>query len=256
MGSKSLAQKIIDKIRRKRAGRCGNIVTNQWFYECLKKFKEKDLDQRFGIIKEEDFYPCLDDCTSKTGFDAHYTYHPAWALRILAQTKPEVHVDISSSLNFCTTLSAFIPTEFYDYRPAQLNLSNLKCGRADLCKLHFDDNSIKSLSCMHVVEHIGLGRYGDEIDPDGDLKSISELKRVLAVGGDLLFAVPIAQKPKIQFNGNRVYSYDMIMDYFKGYELKNFALINDDGDFLESAKEKDVQGKFYSCGCFWFKKNN
>jgi hypothetical protein len=36
---------------------------------------------------------------------------------------------------------------------------------------------------MHVVEHIGLGRYGEPMDEQGDLKAIEELKRVLAPGG-------------------------------------------------------------------------
>ena len=52
---------------------------------------------------------------------------------------------------------------------------------------------------MHVIEHIGLGRYGDEMDPDGDLKAIDELKRVLSRKGDLLFVVPVG-KPKIMYN--------------------------------------------------------
>ena len=39
---------------------------------------------------------------------------------------------------------------------------------------------------MHVVEHIGLGRYGDQVDPDGDLMAMKELERVTAKLGKLL----------------------------------------------------------------------
>ena len=123
------------------------------------RFKSKN-DKRF-TVKTSDLYPCLKDKITTTPFDHHYTYHPAWAARILAQTKPAYHVDISSILHFSTVVSAFIPIKFYDYRPADLKLKNLESGFADLKKLSFADNTVPSLSCMHTIEHIGLGRYGD-----------------------------------------------------------------------------------------------
>jgi len=110
---------------------------------------------------------------------------------------------------------------------------------------------------MHVIEHIGLGRYGDILDPDGDLKAIFELKRVLAVGGSLIFAVPIG-KPKILFNAHRIYSYDQIVDYFAEFELKEFSLITEDnkkGGLLRHATKEMADQEVYGCGCFWFKKD-
>ena len=111
-------------------------------------------------LRLRDQLPHLDDRTNTTGFDRHYIYHTAWSARVLAQTKPSEHVDIASSLYFVTTASAFVPIRFYDYRPADLDISNVSSDRADLLALPFADNSIESLSCMHVVEHVGLGRYG------------------------------------------------------------------------------------------------
>ena len=201
-------------------------------------------------------YPCLCDNTGSTGFDRHYIYHPAWAARILALNKPESHVDISSTLHFCSIVSAFIPTKFYDYRPANLELGNLSSEAADLLALPFADAALPSLSCMHVVEHIGLGRYGDNLDPDGDLKAISELKRVLAVEGSLLFVVPVGQ-PVIMFNAHRIYSYDQILSYFTGFELKEFALIPDnpeEGGLIRNASKESAAKQTYACGCFWFVK--
>ena len=126
-------------------------------------FKSKN-DKRFSV-KARDLYPCLKDAITKTPFDHHYIYHPAWAARILAQTRPEYHVDISSILSFSTIVSAFVPVKFYDYRPAPFRLPGLESGFADLIHLPFPDNSVPSLSCMHTIEHICLGRYGDKIDP-------------------------------------------------------------------------------------------
>ncbi len=229
-----------------------------------KKYCEDFLKfRKFALLKEQRFplrwsdrYPCLNDKTSTTDFDRHYIYHPAWAARVLAQTRPEYHVDISSSLYFCSIVSAFIPVRFYDYRPADLRLSNLTAEPIDLLALPFATGSIQSLSCMHVVEHIGLGRYGDPLDSDGDLNAISELKRVLAPGGSLLFVVPIG-KPKILFNAHRIYAFDQISKYFSDFEMKAFALILDnpvEGGFIEQATKELADSQHYGCGCFWFKK--
>jgi hypothetical protein len=215
---------------------------------------KKNNDARFPLRWSERF-PCLGEATAATNFDAHYIYHPAWAARILAQTKPEFHIDISSSLTFCSIVSAFVPVKFYDYRPANLKLGGLETGQADLLKLPFADNSVKSLSCMHTIEHIGLGRYGDPIDPTGDLKAMAELTRVLSPGGNLLFVVPIGQA-KLMFNAHRIYSYQMIVDAFKNLKLKNFTLIPSSNKLqpnFEATKE-DSDKENYACGCFWFVK--
>ena len=120
-------------------------------------------------------FPTLLDRTATTKFEPHYIYHPAWAARVVAKINPAKHVDIASTLHFSTIISAFLPVEFYDYRPAILNLPGLVSKHADLTKLHFADNSIESLSCLHTIEHVGLGRYGDPIDPTGDVTACKEL---------------------------------------------------------------------------------
>lgn len=217
----------------------------------LSRFR-KINDQRFSV-KTSELYPCLKDKITNTPFDHHYIYHPAWAARILAQTRPAYHVDISSILSFSTIISAFVPVKFYDYRTAALNLPGLESGFADLKQLSFADNSVPSLSCMHTIEHIGLGRYGDEIDPQGDTRSINELKRVLMPGGDLLFATPVG-KPKIEFNAHRIYSYEQVIGYFSPLELREFSLIPDAGGIIMNADPNLVKEQDYGCGCFWFKK--
>jgi hypothetical protein len=225
----------------------------------LNKFvKDFDLFKSLDNVKRlhlswDDRYPCLNDDTRYTNFDGHYIYHPAWAARIIKNLNPRKHVDISSTLHFCSILSAFVPVEFYDYRPAILNLNNLYCGKADLTNLHFKDGTIESLSCMHTIEHIGLGRYGDDIDPDGDLKAIKELQRVCSIGGSILFVVPVG-KPKIQFNAHRIYNPEMILEIFKGFELKNFSLITDKQEYIHSANINLAKEQNYGCGCFWFYK--
>ena len=219
----------------------------------LSRFK-KNNDRRLSV-HTKDMYPCLKDKISKTPFDHQYIYHPAWAARILAHTKPEYHIDISSILSFSTIVSAFVPVKFYDYRPADLKLNNLESGFADLKKLGFPDNSVPSLSCMHTIEHIGLGRYGDEIDPQGDIRSINELKRVLKPGGDLLFVTPVG-RPRVEFNAHRIYSFEQIVEYFSPLYLKEFSLIPGAGDLIVNSDPALVKEQEYGCGCFWFKKQS
>lgn len=228
-----------------------NII---YFFKFIASFFKlrKINDGRF-TLKIKDLYPCLKDKTTFTPIDQHYTYHPAWAARILAKTKPEYHVDISSILCFSTIVSAFIPIKFYDYRPAQLGLSNWKEDAVNLIDLPFLDNSIPSLSCMHTIEHIGLGRYGDALDLNGDIAAINELKRVLQPEGDLLFVTPVG-KPRIEFNAHRIYSYEQIIQYFSPLQIIEFTLIPDQGGMIENADPTLVTQQNYGCGCFWFKK--
>lgn len=228
-------------------------------------FKKKD-DKRFSI-RLSDFYPQIKDKTITTGFDRHYVYHTAWALRVVKEivetTKIAKHIDISSSLYFCTHLSAWVPTEFYDYRPAKLaGLNGLTSLAGDLLNLPFENDSVTSLSCMHTIEHIGMGRYGEPIDPMGDLKAIKELIRVVTPGGSLLFVTPIGGEARIEWNAHRIYTYEQIISNFPGMTLKEFAFIPEKEDsinpdqsgIVRNADPKITKDEKYGCGCFWFVK--
>lgn len=261
MGSK-VFRKIKDKLRKIYLLRLGYgwVVYSFRYSKFIREYvyfkKQAEATGRKLPIVWADRYPCLYDNTSDTPFDRHYIFHTAWAARALAELKPTKHIDISSSLYFSGIASAFVSTDFYDYRPAELNLSNLNSYSGDLLRLPFANNTVDSLSCMHVVEHIGLARYGDPLDVKGDLKAISELKRVMAVGGTLLFVVPVG-KTRVMFNAHRIYSFEQIIEYFDGLELVEFTLIPDnesDGGLIRNADPTMVNMQNYACGCFRFKK--
>lgn len=220
-------------------------------YHRLLKFVLSN-NERFPRVTK---YPILNEKYMAPHFDRHYFYHPAWAARVLADIKPEKHIDISSTINFMSLISAFIPTEYYEYNTPEIELDNLKINHCDLLSLPFADNSVFSLSCMHVIEHIGLGRYGDAFDLDADLKAVNELKRVLAKNGHLLFVVPISSNPRIEFNAHRIYSYKMVLEMFKDLNLAEFCLIPDSGKIIRYAKGEDCEKQRYACGCFHFIKN-
>ena len=234
------------------------VAAIPYFLEYRKfcKSAKEQKDDRFEL-SWKNAYPCLNDKTSDTPFDYHYVYHTGWAARILAKTQPKEHVDISSSLYFVSIASAFVKMKFYDYRPADLVMSNLESGAADIMTLPFENDSLESLSCLHVMEHIGLGRYGDPINAAADLTAISELKRVVKPGGTLIFATPIGGKAKVMYNAHRIYTYELLEKLFEGFEIADFAVISDSPKayhFIEHAIKADADACNYGCGCFWFRK--
>jgi SAM-dependent methyltransferase len=106
---------------------------------------------------------------------------------------------------------------------------------------------------MHVVEHVGLGRYGDPLDYDGDLKACAELSRVLRPGGRLLFVVPVG-KARIQFNAHRVYDPRQLQAIFPELKLESFSLLDDAERFHPSAALELGAAQRYGCGCFLWTK--
>ena len=138
-----------------------------------------------------------------------------------------------------------------------IGLVNFNSKFGDLMSFPFGDGELQSVSCMHVVEHVGLGRYGDSQDYDGDVKAIAELKRIVKSGGDLLLVVPVGA-PEIVFNAHRIYSYAQMLGNFEGFEPKEFSLITDFGSpegMVENAPPGLVCQQEYGCSCFWFRKS-
>src|SRR5947207_3340639 len=102
-------------------------------------------------------YPCLADALPTSPFDPHYFYQAHWAADRLAQSGPRLHVDIGSSALFVSTASAFTPFVFVDYRPLRAVMNGFQPMGGDITRLPFATRSVSSLSCLHVIEHIGLG---------------------------------------------------------------------------------------------------
>jgi hypothetical protein len=220
------------------------------------RFQEKDTHGHAPATLMT-VYPRLSDKTAKTPFEKQYLYHTAWAARCVQKNNPTKHTDFGSLLYFSTLVSAFVPVDFYDYRPADLHLSGLDSKFGNLVDIDAATGSFESVSCMHTIEHIGLGRYGDPIDPEGDLKAINELKRVTANGGALLIVVPMGVRQHTEFNGHRVYAFDTFVSYFDGFDIVDFSYIpesDDRGGIIMNTTKEVVGNDHLGCGCFWFKK--
>lgn len=207
-----------------------------------------------GEVLWHESYPCLGDWLPHTPFDPHYFYQGWWAARRLADSMPARHVDVGSSVMAVGVIAAWVPTVFLDYRPVKASLPGLSALAGNLLALPFADGSLPSLSCLHVIEHVGLGRYGDPLDPLGSVKAADELVRVLAPGGRLLISTPVGRQ-RVQFNAHRVFAPRSVVAMFRPLELRSFAMVDDAGVFHAEASLDQGSRCQYACGMFEFVKN-
>lgn len=221
-----------------------------WFIKDYIKYPRIEGAETMKII---DSYPCIHDKTATTIFDHHYFYQDIWAFNKIKENGAPSHVDVGSKIDFVGFLTAVTKVVFIDVRPLKVVLDNFESKKGDILALPFEDNSVDSLSCLHVAEHIGLGRYGDPLDPQGTKKSAKELSRVLAPGGNLYFSLPVG-KPRLCFNAHRIHSPEQILDYFDGLELVELSGIDDNGVFTKNINIATLRDCDYGCGLFWFKK--
>ena len=216
----------------------------RFFAEWLRFRRISGGDARFSDLR-----PCLMDRVSNTPFDPHYFYQAAWIARHLAAENPRLHVDVGSSIGMVSVLSAHVPLLFVDYRPLQTHMAGLFTIAGDITRLPFADASIRSLSSLHVIEHIGLGRYGDPIDPSGCFAAMLELSRVLASGGHLYLSTPVGRE-RVCFNAHRVFAARTILNSVPDLRLDNFAFVDDAGNFETTSDFSRTENCDYGCGMF------
>jgi SAM-dependent methyltransferase len=224
-----------------------------WYFGDLVKYKR--MSSKAGINNAMRLFPeVFDKNPASHTFDKHYVYMDRWAFKKLMEKHPSEHIDVGSSIRFLSMATAVIRVKFVDIRPISLDFENFECVAGDILKLPFADSSVESISCLHVAEHVGLGRYGDPLDVNGTLKACRELARVLKPGGRLFFALPVG-RTATYFNAFRVHSPELVLEYFKDLKLLEFAAVSDQGRFIPNAKLDDYKNALYACGMFEFTKN-
>jgi hypothetical protein len=111
----------------------------------------------------------------------------------------------------------------------------------------------RSLSCLHALEHFGLGRYGDPVSYEGHLTGLANLTLMLQTGGRLYLSVPIGPQ-RIEFNAHRVFSASYLFGLVaRDYRVDAFSFVDDQGDLHEDVAllQSDVENNFgcnYGCG--------
>ena len=177
------------------------------------------------------------------------------------------HWDIGSRMDGFVShlLTCGIRTTVIDIRPFQeisigYGVAKLDFIQADATNLEeIADGTIESLSALHSIEHFGLGRYGDEINPDAWRIAIRNMSRILAVNGVLYLSVPVGQEEKLCFNAHRVFHPETICSAADGLSIQGMYLIHNGKVLFFDSGEIAEQGYLaymgnYDCGIFVFSK--
>lgn len=180
-------------------------------------------------------YPCLGDDSVETPVEPTYFFQDAWAFERIVAQRPVEHVDVGSHYKFVALLSKVVPVTMVDLRPLSVELASLRFREGSILDLPFEDESVPSVSSLCVVEHIGLGRYGDALDPRGTERAVAELMRIVAPGGDLYVSVPIDVESRVHFNAHRVFSEESFVALFEPFEVleRRYIYGNDFGESWE-----------------------
>jgi hypothetical protein len=226
-----------------------NLANFPGFFRDYFQFSKKA--GRFYEFKAGKINPQLNDKNNLSGNLAdHYFYQDLLVAGRIFKNNPQKHVDIGSRVDgFVAHVASFREIEVFDIRPLNINNQNIKFKRADFMK---PDSSLNdytdSISCLHALEHFGLGRYGDPLDVSGHLKGFDLIYSVLKKGGKFYFSSPIGPL-RIEFNAHRVFSIDYLLNYFRGkYTIDGFSYI-DDKQVLHENAELTSDAIQKNCGC-------
>jgi SAM-dependent methyltransferase len=202
-------------------------------------------------LRWHDALPKLADRLPYSPYDAHYFYQDIWAARHIASLAPVHHTDVGSRVDLAGFLTSVTNITYVDIRPLAADVEGLESIAGSVLALPFPDRSLESVSCLHVAEHIGLGRYGDPLDPLGTRKAAGELQRVLRPGGQLLFALPVGC-PRVCFNAHRIHDPRDVPGMFDELDLAEFSGIDDNGRFEKERTLAELAGASYACGLYRF----
>lgn len=164
--------------------------------------------------------PYLRDKRATTPVEPVYFFQNTWAARQIFALGVAHHVDVGSSAMALGVIAQHVPVTMVDIRPILLEVEGLSFKEGSILALPFEEGSLDSISSLCVIEHIGLGRYGDDIDAYGTESAIRELARVLKPGGHLLISVPVDDECRIYFNAHRAFTRDYLLRLFDQFTIE------------------------------------
>lgn len=208
------------------------------------------------------FYPCLHDRYEEGGATKNeYFWQDLHVARKIHANAPEKHVDIGSRLDgFAAHLASFRDIEVFDIRPVTPMIPGITFRQADMTSLAESmENYCDSLSCLHALEHFGLGRYGDPINPEGYKLGLRNMARLLRKDGLFYLSVPIG-RAVVEFNAHHVFDPRalVVLARTHGLHLRDFCWIEGGNQLVQSeSPESDLEKlalEPYALGIFTFEK--
>lgn len=213
------------------------------YHKKLVEFK-RDYLLFSKLLKDKSFllndnYPCINDKSDESGVaKGAYFHQDLFVASQIFIRKPVRHVDIGSRIDgFVAHVATYREIEVFDIRKLESCIEKIHFKQLDLMSLEDDYlNYCDSISCLHVLEHFGLGRYGDKIDPDGHLKGFMNITKILKKNGTFYFSVPMGIQ-RIEFNAHRIFNLQYLLDWIcKYYVIETFSYIDDMGEFHKNIK--------------------
>ena len=176
--------------------------------------------------------PCLHDRYEEGGSTkSEYFWQDLLVARAIYAAKPDKHVDIGSRVDgFVAHVASYREIEVLDVRPVSTSVPGVVFRQADLMNPASMPTSSEgycdSLSCLHAIEHFGLGRYGDPINPLGYQRGIVNMAQLLTIRGTFYLSTPIGQE-RVEFNANWVFDPRSIVRCAKeaGMSLQKLIII-------------------------------
>ncbi len=207
--------------------------------------------------------PMLSDYQAPAGVaSGQYFHQDLLVASLIHQNNPVRHVDIGSRIDgFVAHVAAFRKIEVMDVRKLDdTGHENISFLQADLMdQENAPENIADSVSCLHTIEHFGLGRYGDPIDPKGHIKGFNNILRMLAHKGVVYISFPIGNQNAVHFNAHRVFHPTDIFSWPTDgtqLDLLRFDYVDDDGKLHQNVDVKNVVLNVnHGCGIYTFRKN-
>lgn len=230
----------------------------------LPRFVRDYFRFRSTYSRRLELLPCLHDWYEEGGTTkSEYFWQDLWVARKIFEAKPERHVDIGSRIDgFIAHVASFREIEVFDVRPITTQIPGVTFRRADLMKVvEGVAGYCDSLSCLHALEHFGLGRYGDPIDPKGFELGFANMAALLRRNGVFYLSVPIGVD-RVEFNAHRVFDPRVIVNLAmeNSLQLSALTVIRQEGCVEELVADesqlRDLANERYSLGIFIFVKDH
>ena len=222
-----------------------------WYFVSLVRFSKQVESQSITLL------PALQDRNVQSGSsDGHYFWQDLICARWIFGEKPSHHFDIGSRVDgFIAHILTFMDVTILDIRPLSIEIPGLRVLLGNAQNRLIEQNRyFESVSSLHSIEHFGLGRYGDEIDPSGHYRGLQNISECVAVGGALYVSFPIGNE-NVEFNSQRVVDPLWPIRSLPEFKLEEFVLIPWKGSPLFGTRPDQVDKSIWGqAGLYRFKR--